>query len=407
MNKKLQGKLKPSNPDQKQPPKPIFFNLSTKKDQDQLSELLDKHPHTSVIDTYETQLKELFILDNPWLNMNPPQLEKEFATFKQKHFSKQQPYEAGNWVYLSWRQTLLHILDDDGFQQVRTGRNRNLITKEEQSKYYNSRIGIAGLSVGNSIALNIVLSGGGKHMKLADLDTLELTNLNRIRSSIAELTNSKVAATARQIYELDPYADLELHPEGLTENNLEEFMNELDVVIDEMDNLGLKIKLRQEAKKRGIPVVMATDNGDGGLVDIERYDQDKTTPPFGNRLNNELMQQATTQELPRPLLAKIITEDIVGADIVTSRMKDSLLGIGTEVPTWPQLGTAALLNGAVVAATVRKIITGEPLINERVILSTESWLTPNYDSPQSINQRKTQTEEFIKKFHAKLAQASK
>ena len=86
---------------------------------------------------------------------------------------------AGQWVYLPWRHTLLHILDDAGFHQVRTGRNRNLITKEEQEKYYNSTIGIAGQSVGNSCTLAMVLTGGGKHLKLADIKPFKVDKLTK------------------------------------------------------------------------------------------------------------------------------------------------------------------------------------------------------------------------------------
>jgi len=388
-------------------PKPIFFDLSKSGAEDRLNELIGSNPQIKVIDTYETQLKELFVLDNPPLHMNPPVRDKEFEKHKEKHYGKGEGYMAGKWVYLSWRNVLLHILDDDGYQQVRTGRNRNLITKEEQTKFYNSTIGIAGLSVGNSCALSIVLTGGGKRIKLADPDTLELTNLNRIRGSIAELTEPKVFMTARQIYELDPYADLTLYTDGLTEGNIEEFMDGLDVVVEEMDDMGMKVRLRQEAQKRGIPVTMATDNGDGGLLDIERYDQTKDIVTFHGRAGDDIAERTVGKKLPLPMLAKIITEELVGADIVTSRMKKSLLAIGSELPTWPQLGGAALLNGVVTAVAIRKILIGEPLVEERVHLSVESWLTPEYHSKKQVEERKKETEQFTKDFHEKLSKAPK
>jgi molybdopterin/thiamine biosynthesis adenylyltransferase len=399
--------LKPTKKDENKEPRPQFFNLSNKEDQTKLSQLLEEQPHITVIDTYETQLQELFVLDNPPLNMNPPQLKEEFKKHKEEHYQDKEDHEVGKWVYFSWRHSLLHVLDDNGFQQVRTGRNRNLITKEEQEKYYNSTIGIAGLSVGNSCALSIVQTGGGKHIKLADPDILELTNLNRIRGSIAELTEPKVYMSARQIYELDPYADLTLYTEGLTEDNIKEFMDGLDVAIEEMDNMGMKVRLREEAKERGIPVTMATDNGDGGLLDIERYDQTKDIVPFHGRAGDDIAERTVGQQIPLPMLAKIITEELVGADVVSSRMKKSLLAIGSELPTWPQLGGAALLNGVVTAAAIRKILIGEPVVKERIHLSVESWLTPEYDSEKQVKEREEETKQFIKDFHEKLSSAPK
>lgn len=402
MTNNLSERLSSTNKEEKKEPKPVFFDLSRKEDQDNLAQLLEENPLINVIDTYNTQLEELFVLDNPWLNLNPPQKEKEFMKHREEHYGKRETYEVGNWVYLPWRHALLHILEDDGFQQVRTGRNRNLITKEEQEKYYNSTIGIAGLSVGNSCALSIVQTGGGKNFRLADPDTLELTNLNRIRSSIAELTEYKVYMSARQIYELDPYANLTLYTEGVTEGNIDEFTEGLDIVIDEMDNLGLKIRLRQEAQKRGIPVVMATDNGDSGVIDIERYDLDKDIKPFHGRAGDDIADRVLGKEIPLPVLGKIIGEELLGYDIIEPRMQRSLLEIGKSLPTWPQLGGAALLNGVVVAAAVRKILTKQPVIDDRAVLSLSAWIIPDYDGAKAVAERKASTEEFAKEYEANI-----
>jgi CheY-like chemotaxis protein len=383
----ISEQLKPTKKGDNKPPKPQFFDLSNKEDQASLSRLLREQPHITVIDTYEQQLKELFVLGSPWLNMNPPQLEEEFKKHKAEHYKNKEDYEAGNWAYLPWRHSLLHILDDDGYQQVRTGRNRNLITKEEQEKFYNSTIGIAGLSVGNSCALSIVLTGGGKHLKLADPDTLELTNINRIRSSIAELTELKVHMSARQIYELDPYADLSLYTDGITEDNLEEFFDGLDIVIDEIDNLEMKIRLRQEAKKRGIPVIMATDNGDSGVLDVERHDLDKNIEPFHGRGGKDIAGRVLGKKLPLPVVGKIIGEEILGYDVVEERVMKSLLAIGKEIPTWPQLGSAATLNGVLVAVAIRRILTSQALIDKRANASMPSWLEPDFNNKENTKQR--------------------
>ena len=389
-------------------PQPQFFDVSQTEDRKQLSVLLQENPHLSIIDTYETQIKELFVLQNPWLNLNKPKLEQEFPAYRDAHFAGREPWEVGVWVYLSWRDVLLHLLPDADFQHVRTARNRNLIPPEEQETYYNSTIGIAGLSVGNSCALALVLMGGGKRLRLADHDTLELTNLNRIRGSIADLTRPKVFMTAQQIYELDPYADLALYPEGLTEDNIEKFFDgpaALDVVIDEIDNLGMKLRIREEAAKRRIPVVMATDNGDSGLIDVEHYDLDPNTKPFHGRLPEGIIARIRAGEkIPLPIVGATIGEHLVGWNIVEPRMQRSLLEIGKTIPTWPQLGGAAVLNGVAVAVVVRKILTGEPVIDGRAVLSLASALIPGYDSPGEADARRKATEEFVRTYRALLSQ---
>lgn len=345
------------------------------------------------------------MLQHPWLHLNPPQRDREFIPYRDQHYGQHEPWQVGTWVYLPWRHTLLHLLDDDAYQQVRTARNRNLITAEEQHTYYHSTIGIAGLSVGNSVALALVLTGGGKHLRLADPDTLELTNLNRIRGSLTELTEPKVYMTARQIYELDPYADLTLYPEGLTEENLNEFVTGLDVAVDEMDNLGMKVRLRQAARAQRIPVVMAADNGDGGILDIERHDLKRNISPFHGRAGKNIASQVIGKKLPLPVVGKIITEDLLGADIVQPRMQDSLLAIGRTLPTWPQLGGAALLNGVSVAAAVRRILTGQPVTSNRSLLALEAWLEPEYHTARQAKKRQQHTRRFLTAFRRQLRQA--
>ncbi|TSC72194.1 MAG: hypothetical protein G01um101438_697 [Parcubacteria group bacterium Gr01-1014_38] len=401
----LVSRLRPSAEAPREP-KPQFFNLSRDDDQTRLSQLLDENPHLMVIDRYEQQLKELFILQYPSLYQDKVRLETEFAPYREAHDGGKEPWRAGLWTYLPWRDTLLHLLPDEEFQHVRTARNRNLIPPDEQEKYYHSTVGIAGLSVGNSVALALVLMGGAKRLRLADHDTLELTNLNRIRGSIADLTKPKVSMTAQQIYELDPYANLTLFTDGLTAENIERFFDgppQLNVVIDEIDNLGMKLRIREEAKKRRIPVVMATDNGDSGLIDIERYDLDPSTKPFHGRLPEEIAARIRAGEkLPLPVVGQTIGEHLVGWEIVEPRMQASLLEIGKTIPTWPQLGGAALLNGVAVAVAVRKILTGQPVTDQRAILSLASVLIPNYDSPERVEARRKQTEAFITQFHGAL-----
>ncbi len=401
MTNDLSKKLNTTSKEQTKEPKPIFYKLTEQEDQDKLSELLEQNPHTTVIDTYDTQLEELFVLNNPWLNLNPPQKEEEFKKHRAEHYGEKEPWQTGNWVYLPWRHALLHILEDDGFQQVRTGRNRNLITAEEQKKYYHSTVSIAGLSVGNSVALAIVQMGGGKNLRLADPDTLELTNLNRIRGSINELTEPKVYMAARQIYDLDPYANPTLYPEGVTEKNIEEFVDGVDVAIDEMDNLNLKIRLRQEAKKRKIPVLMATDNGDSGLLDIERHDLKEDIPLFHGRAG-DIADRVLGKQIPLPVLGKIIGEELVGYNLLELRMQESLLAIGKSIPTWPQLGGAAYLNGVAIAIAVRKILNNHPVVKERANLSLSSWLVPDYNSEEATKEREEATKKFAAEYEANI-----
>jgi tRNA A37 threonylcarbamoyladenosine dehydratase len=49
------------------------------------------------------------------------------------------------------------------------------------------RIGVVGLSVGQSVALTLALERSFGELRLADFDRLDLSNLNRIRAGVHDL----------------------------------------------------------------------------------------------------------------------------------------------------------------------------------------------------------------------------
>lgn len=354
--------------------KPIIFDLKKEKDRIKLGELLLKNNKIQEIhDQYEDQLKEYFSILNPTLVFQQ-NFEKKFVLYKKNLIKKSPLWQQGRWVYFPWLYTLVHILEEKAFFLVRTARNRNLITTDEQQKFYNAVIGIAGLSVGNSVALAIALQGGARHIKLADFDRLALSNTNRIRCGVESIGESKCEITAKQIYSLNPYAHIEIFPEGLTPQNISTFFNgtkKLDVVIDEIDNLAVKCLIREQAKKHKIPVVMAADNGDNGVVDIERYDQDPHMEYFHGRMGDVSYKKLIG--LNKFEIGSLILKH-VGPENVPIRMIQSLGEMGKTLVSWPQLGGAALLNGSAVAYCIRKIVTGQPLENNRALISLDEKL---------------------------------
>lgn len=377
--------------------KPMIFDLRNHNDREKFSTVASKEFIKKIVDDYEEQQKEYFGILNPTL-VYRPDFENNFQDHL-KTLTRDCPlWQHGRWVYFPWLFTVVHILEDEAFQTVRTARNRNLIDQTEQHKFYNSVVGIAGLSVGNSVALAMALQGGARHLKIADHDRLSLSNMNRIRTGVECLGMSKVEMTARQIWALNPYAEIEIFSDGLNKENISAFFGgppALDVVIDEIDNLAVKCLIREHARRNKIPVVMAADNGDNGVVDIERYDNDPGTQFFHGRMGEVSYDMLAA--LDKFGIGRLITKH-VGAENITERMQQSLLEMGKTIVSWPQLGGAALLNGSAVAYCVRKILNSEPLEDNRALISLDEKLIPGHEAPKEQEKRHKAAEEFKKIF---------
>lgn len=320
------------------------------------------------LDTLPISREELFIVRNPKFKNKPFKKLSEWKVFLKGIAGKNQ------WVYWSSEKLAVQMLNEELYFELRTARNRNLITEAEQREYRNIKIGIAGLSVGSSILSALVLSGGPKSIKIADFDVLAPTNLNRIRSGIADLGSKKIELSARDVWKVDPFADLKLYPNGLTEKTLEKFMlgkPRLDIFIDEMDSLVLKLAARLLAKRERIPVVMATDNGDGILLDVERFDEEPARPVFHGLAGNLSLRSAREAKGKRWFA---IIQKIIGEQWMPERHHASLREVGKTIAGIPQLGTDAMAAGVAVALAVRKIAHGDALPSGRYLLDMHKIL---------------------------------
>jgi molybdopterin/thiamine biosynthesis adenylyltransferase len=240
--------------------------------------------------------------------------------------------EPTRWAYYPWRRSIVGVLGPRAYRTVRLDRNRNLITAEEQARLRELRIGVAGLSVGHAIAHAMALQGLCGELRLADFDQLELSNLNRVPSTVLDLGINKAIVAARRIAELDPYIGLEVFAEGVTSHTLDDFVEGLDVVVEECDSLDIKVMVREAARRRGIPVVMATS--DRGLVDVERFDLEPDRPILhgllGDATSAQLAGLAVRDKIPHMLRH-------LDASRSSPRLAASFVEVGHTLSTWPQL----------------------------------------------------------------------
>lgn len=266
-----------------------------------------------------------------------------------------------------WRGTVVKLPDAETFWRLRTARNRYLIDEREQRRWSRAPIGVAGLSVGAS-ALTVCSLTGARRFRIADPDQLGPTNLNRLPASVCDIGMRKATLARRRVLEIDPYSSVVTFTQGYTPDIADLFLcgargdEPLAVLVEEMDDAVAKVDIRRRARAAGIPVLMATDNGDNAILDVERFDLDSDYPLFHGLAGDPATLSGDALADPRARAR--IAQRIVGADL-TPRTRYSLTEVGRSLRSWPQLGTAAAVAGAVAAYAARVIACGHPLPSGR------------------------------------------
>lgn len=359
---------------------PQFFRLNNDADKKKLNQLLDEVADVEVFDEILGQVEEFVKSQNPKIVFS-----KNGLTEAAKKHIAETPYEEyGVWVYYSWSKRLVHILDEKEFIEVRTNRNNYKITPKERDFLSTKKIGIIGLSVGQSIALTIAMERACGELRIADYDILELSNLNRIRTGIFNLGIAKTIAVAREIVEIDPFFKVSCFHDGITEENIDDFISKngkLDVLVDECDGLFVKILCRQKAKEYGIPVVM--DTSDRGMIDIERFDLEPGRSIFHgliDHLDLSKLKNAKTNEEKVPYLLPM-----VGIDTISSRLKASMVEIEQTITTWPQIASSVVLGGGLGADVCRRILLDQFHDSGRYFVDTEELVCDK--NKQSVEEK--------------------
>lgn len=342
------------------------------------NQLLQNNQTIQVHEQIAYALDELFDIAYPEKKDTKTELEVvEYA----KEVTAGDSDSWGNWVFYPWLNQVVHFPPQVELRALRTSRNRNLITAEEQARLYSSTILIVGMSVGSNIVEALVSQGIGHKLVLVDMDIIEPSNLNRIRSPYNHVGLHKVDAISRKVWEIDPYIQIQPYYDGLDEDSLEKILNteSIDVIVDEMDELRMKVLLREAAKAENLPVVMAADDGDNSLLDVERFDINPSTEPFNGAIPADIIERIKAEKIPRAELGMLIGRYFIGAENIPLRMYQSLSQVGKTLPSWPQLGGAAALSGIVVAYAVKKILLGQGVAVGRTLISLDDKLdTENY-----------------------------
>ncbi len=361
--------------------KPELIHAGTAEGKKRLQQLANDTSVTQIIDNYGEQYAELLLSKNAHLyRANYDVQVASVSELLTKHYGEKQAWELGSWVFFPWSGQLVHILGQEDFEDLRTIRNRDLITKDEQAILFDFRAACFGMSVGSAGALALAITGISRHIKLIDGAVISGSNLNRILTGVSSVGKHKAQVIAEKIYEMNPYSEVATY-DKVNQANVEDILNDepkTDVVIDEIDDIEMKVGLRLAARRRKIPVLMATEIGDTIILDVERFDLEPKRPIFHDLVPGIETLIDNPPENYREWTKHAVR--IIDPRNMSHKMQESLLKIGTTVVTHPQLGSTVMATGGVLAFAAKNIALGNPIKSGRYVISMERQMLADHQT---------------------------
>ncbi|GAB7023997.1 ThiF family adenylyltransferase [Salidesulfovibrio brasiliensis] len=143
-------------------------------------------------------------------------------------------------------------------------RNIGLLSANEQDRLMRRRVGIPGMGgVGGSHLMSMVRAGIGA-FSIADMDAYNPVNVNRqYGAASSSFGRDKLETMAKSALDANPHLDLRTFPEGVTRDNVDEFLDDVDIVLDGLDFFVFEVRRMVfiRALERGIPVITAGPMG--------------------------------------------------------------------------------------------------------------------------------------------------
>ena len=115
--------------------------------------------------------------------------------------------------------------------------------KELHTAFSSATVAVCGLGgLGSNIAIALARAGIGK-LILIDFDRVDITNLHRQQYKASQIGMYKTYALTDNLREINPYIELEMHTERITEDNAVKILQGADIVCEAFDDAECKAML--------------------------------------------------------------------------------------------------------------------------------------------------------------------
>lgn len=162
-------------------------------------------------------------------------------------------------------------MDRELFLQTAFSRNLGLIATDEQQRLTAARIAVAGAGgVGGLHLLTLARIGIG-NFNIADFDTFDTVNINRQYGAfVSTIGKHKGETLETMVKDINPFADVRLFRDGVTLQNLDDFLSGVDIYVDGIDFFEIDIRraIFNRCREKGIIALTAAPLGFGATLQV-------------------------------------------------------------------------------------------------------------------------------------------
>jgi hypothetical protein len=122
-------------------------------------------------------------------------------------------------------------------------RNLGLLSSVDQEKIKSARIAIAGVGgVGGDHAITLARMGF-ENFHLAEFDEFDVKNFNRQYGAFVDTVGRpKIEVIQQELLRINPHAKIQVFPKGINPDNIDAFLDKVDVYVDGLDAFEIKMR---------------------------------------------------------------------------------------------------------------------------------------------------------------------
>lgn len=149
-----------------------------------------------------------------------------------------------------------------GYDLDRYQRQITLLSEEGQKSLRRARVLVAGVGgLGTIVAAYLAAAGVG-FLRLADNDRVEISNLNRqLLFQPDDIGREKAVAATEKLHNLNPEIQIEGINKTIDDETADEFIKDVDLIVDALDNFAARFILNKAAFTRRLPLIHGAVRG--------------------------------------------------------------------------------------------------------------------------------------------------